>query len=188
MLEEPQEKPLLEERLRDERLFMEPFRDARKLLLLPRPPSLTSAPRSFRHSPGLFLVRTRADISIYPTPGTIALIQDKFLQKTHFAYGVHEARAHPLFPSGALGLMGPRFRCITASCRAKGVATSPFCEAQDARAVARAAAEYGYPVMVKSRRLAYDGRGNAVVRTQDGRCPHPAPLAPPVHLRPCLPP
>mgnify|MGYP002404307076 CR=1 FL=1 len=31
-----------------------------------------------------------------------------------------------------------------------------------------AAAEYGYPVMLKSRRLAYDGRGNAVVRTADG--------------------
>ena len=68
------------------------------------------------------------------------------------------------------------------------MATSPFCDAQDARAVARAAAEYGYPVMVKSRRLAYDGRGNAVVRTQDGAQPPTWPSPPSLPPVPPLPP
>ena len=52
--------------------------------------------------------------------------------------------------------------------RDHGVAVAPFVDAPNAAAVAAAAAEYGYPVMLKSRRMAYDGRGNAVVRSAEG--------------------
>ena len=49
-----------------------------------------------------------------------------------------------------------------------GIALGLFRAATDVAGVAAAAAEFGYPVMLKSRRLAYDGRGNAVVHTADG--------------------
>ena len=32
----------------------------------------------------------------------------------------------------------------------------------------RAGELFGYPLMIKSKRLAYDGRGNAVANSQDG--------------------
>ncbi len=44
-----------------------------------------------------------------------------------------------------------------------GVALGDFCDIPDEAALIRAGNEYGYPLMLKSKRLAYDGRGNYVV-------------------------
>jgi len=46
-----------------------------------------------------------------------------------------------------------------------GVPLGPFRDAPDAAALDAAAAEFGFPLMIKSKRLAYDGRGNAVAKT-----------------------
>jgi phosphoribosylaminoimidazole carboxylase PurK protein len=47
-----------------------------------------------------------------------------------------------------------------------GVAVGPYrAVASPADVAALGAGEFGYPLMLKSRRLAYDGRGNAVVRS-----------------------
>ena len=44
---------------------------------------------------------------------------------------------------------------------------APFLPAADKAAIIEAAAQFGYPLMLKSRKLAYDGRGNAVVNSED---------------------
>jgi phosphoribosylaminoimidazole carboxylase len=44
-----------------------------------------------------------------------------------------------------------------------GIALGDFCEVTDAAALEFAATKYSYPFMLKSKRLAYDGRGNFVV-------------------------
>lgn len=49
-----------------------------------------------------------------------------------------------------------------------GVPVADFMDIPDEAALERAAAEYGFPLMLKSKRLAYDGRGNAVVRSASG--------------------
>ena len=72
---------------------------------------------------------------VVPSARTVALIQDKFAQKEHFA--------------------------------AKGVPLAPFCALRSERDVADAAARFGFPLVVKSRRLAYDGRGNATARSAE---------------------
>jgi phosphoribosylaminoimidazole carboxylase len=70
-------------------------------------------------------------IPVHPSPDTIALIQDKFLQK--------QAMERAGVPVG-------KFRSVST--------------VQD---ILDAAIEFGYPMMLKSRKLAYDGRGNAAV-------------------------
>ena len=52
--------------------------------------------------------------------------------------------------------------------RRLGVPLGDFAEVADAAAVAVLASAWGYPLMLKSRRLAYDGRGNAVVASEEG--------------------
>uniref|UniRef100_A0A7S4B4H3 phosphoribosylaminoimidazole carboxylase n=1 Tax=Chrysotila carterae TaxID=13221 RepID=A0A7S4B4H3_CHRCT len=46
-----------------------------------------------------------------------------------------------------------------------GVKLGDFAEAESAEAVLKIAEEWGYPLMLKARTFAYDGRGNAVVNT-----------------------
>ena len=72
---------------------------------------------------------------VVPSARTVALIQDKFTQKEHFA--------------------------------AKGVPLAAICALRSERDVADAAARFGFPLVVKSRRLAYDGRGNATARSAE---------------------
>ncbi|KAL7424427.1 phosphoribosylaminoimidazole carboxylase ade2 [Cryptotrichosporon argae] len=75
---------------------------------------------------------------VQPSPATIRLIQDKYLQKVHLA-----ERGIPVAPFKAL-------------------------PANPAPAdVAALAAELGLPVMLKARTLAYDGRGNSPLKTTD---------------------
>ncbi len=48
-----------------------------------------------------------------------------------------------------------------------GVLVGEFCDIPDENALVHAAGEYGYPFMLKSKRLAYDGRGNYVVPSKE---------------------
>jgi phosphoribosylaminoimidazole carboxylase len=49
-----------------------------------------------------------------------------------------------------------------------GIPVAPFAEGLDEAALAAAAERFGFPLLLKSRLLAYDGRGNAVVQGYDG--------------------
>jgi phosphoribosylaminoimidazole carboxylase len=51
--------------------------------------------------------------------------------------------------------------------KAHGVPVPDFVACSDVEAVAAAGNVFGYPLMLKARRLAYDGRGNAVVSSAD---------------------
>jgi phosphoribosylaminoimidazole carboxylase len=51
---------------------------------------------------------------------------------------------------------------------AAGIPLGPFRAIKCAGCTAAAATQFGFPYMLKSRRLAYDGRGNAVVAAPDG--------------------
>ncbi|EGW31611.1 AIR carboxylase [Spathaspora passalidarum NRRL Y-27907] len=73
-------------------------------------------------------------IEIYPLPETIKLIQDKYVQKEH------------LIKHGI------------------AVTESVAVESNTEEALLKIGEEYGYPFMLKSRTLAYDGRGNFVVK------------------------
>jgi 5-(carboxyamino)imidazole ribonucleotide synthase len=75
----------------------------------------------------------QAGYPLYPTARTIALVQDKLIQKQTLA---------------AAGLPVPRF---------EGVATAADVE--------RAGAKLGWPLLLKARRNAYDGKGNAKLRS-----------------------
>lgn len=76
-------------------------------------------------------------IPIYPLPETIKLIQDKYLQKTHL-------ESHGV-----------------------AVVESVAVEENTPQALAAIGAKYGYPFMLKSRTMAYDGRGNFVVNSSE---------------------
>ncbi|CAK9439427.1 uncharacterized protein LODBEIA_P35530 [Lodderomyces beijingensis] len=85
------------------------------------------------------LVRIQAKfpkIEIYPLPETIKLIQDKYLQKQH------------LIQHGI------------------NVTDSKAVLENSAEELNKIGDEYGFPFMLKSRTLAYDGRGNFVVKDQ----------------------
>jgi 5-(carboxyamino)imidazole ribonucleotide synthase len=49
--------------------------------------------------------------------------------------------------------------------RTLGIATAPFAAVDDAAGLARAVAQIGLPAILKTRRLGYDGRGQAVLRS-----------------------
>nr|XP_043609986.1 phosphoribosylaminoimidazole carboxylase, chloroplastic isoform X2 [Erigeron canadensis] len=48
-----------------------------------------------------------------------------------------------------------------------GIPLPKFMQIEDQESAERAGQEFGYPLMIKSRRLAYDGRGNAVAKTEE---------------------
>lgn len=84
---------------------------------------------------------------VHPLPSTIRLIQDKYAQKVHLTQ-------HGL-PVAEYMAVGPDERDPS----------SPASSAKEqASGIQAAGQEYGYPIMVKSRTQAYDGRGNFVVR------------------------
>ncbi|KAF9137692.1 phosphoribosylaminoimidazole carboxylase ade2 [Mortierella sp. GBA39] len=88
--------------------------------------------------------------SIHPTPATITLIQDKYLQKQHLAkYQI------PLADS---------------------------LDCPDQEAIEKAGQEFGYPFMLKAKTMAYDGKGNYVVKSQDDLKDARSKLAPGVPL------
>ena len=71
---------------------------------------------------------------VHPSPATIALIQDKLLQKQHLS-------------------------------KVAGVTLGEYCDVPDVSALEAAGTKWGYPVMLKARRFAYDGRGNLPVKS-----------------------
>ncbi|TFY73594.1 hypothetical protein EWM64_g10417, partial [Hericium alpestre] len=80
-------------------------------------------------------VQNSGNVQVHPSPSTIRVIQDKFLQKRHFlSHDIPVADSVP----------------ITSSIDGINVAVGKF----------------GLPLMLKSRTLAYDGRGNFVIRTE----------------------
>ncbi|EGV64118.1 Phosphoribosylaminoimidazole carboxylase [Yamadazyma tenuis ATCC 10573] len=82
-------------------------------------------------------VRVETGIKIYPLPETIRLIQDKYLQKEHLIK--HDIQ----------------------------VVESVALNENSREEVLKIADKLGFPLMLKSRTLAYDGRGNFVVKTKD---------------------
>ena len=72
---------------------------------------------------------------VRPSPSTVRLIQDKYMQKLHLQQA--------------------------------GIALGPFMPVSSASDCLEAGRQYGYPFMLKSRRGAYDGRGNAVVHREE---------------------
>lgn len=82
-------------------------------------------------------VQKETGIKIYPLPQTIKLIQDKYLQKEHLI-------EHGIAVTESVAL----------------VENSP-------KEVLAIAEKFGFPLMLKSRTLAYDGRGNFVVKNKD---------------------
>ena len=48
------------------------------------------------------------------------------------------------------------------------VPVGSFLEVSNAQQAEHAGKEFGYPLMLKSRRFAYDGKGNAVVQSPEG--------------------
>ncbi|SCW02320.1 LAFE_0F03840g1_1 [Lachancea fermentati] len=83
------------------------------------------------------LRETHPKLQIYPSPETIELIQDKFTQKEH------------LIKNNI------------------AVATSVAIQSPSEETLAQVGAKFGYPYMLKARTLAYDGRGNFVVKSAE---------------------
>ena len=102
--------------------------------------------------------QTRPQVVIQPSPETIRVIQDKFVQKVHLK-------------SVALASLLLRLNCKKKTSwhvRNHGIALPEFKVVNNKAEIAAAGEEFGYPIMVKSRKLAYDGRGNAVVKSPAG--------------------
>lgn len=91
--------------------------------------------------------RSGKGIKVYPSPSIIGIIQDKYLQKVHLA-----KRGVPVAP----------FLPITADSSAVS-SDDPL--ASLVPSVLEAGEKFGYPLMLKSRHLAYDGKGNFVLRS-----------------------
>ncbi|TKY85127.1 hypothetical protein EX895_006207 [Sporisorium graminicola] len=89
--------------------------------------------------------------AVHPLPSTIALIQDKYLQKVHL---------------GSKGL--PLAEYVAAGPEDMSKVTDVH-QARSAQieAVAEIGKKFGFPLMLKSRTQAYDGKGNYVVRSAD---------------------
>ena len=89
--------------------------------------------------------------AVHPLPSTIALIQDKYLQKVHLA---------------AKGL--PLAEYVTAGPEHMSQATD-VAQARSAQiaAISEIGKVFGFPLMLKSRTHAYDGKGNYLVRSAD---------------------
>lgn len=94
--------------------------------------------------------RSGTGIKVYPHPDVIGIIQDKYAQKRHLA-----DRGIPVAP----------FRPITADPATPVSSDDPL--ASLAPSVLAAGTEFGYPLMLKSRHLAYDGRGNYLLRSAE---------------------
>lgn len=73
------------------------------------------------------------NVDVEPTPQTLRLIQDKYVQKQHF--------------------------------KQANVPVGDYLEVSNAEQAQQAGDTFGYPLMLKSRRFAYDGKGNAVVQS-----------------------
>lgn len=89
--------------------------------------------------------------AVHPLPSTIALIQDKYLQKIHLA-----GKGLPLADYLAVG--PEDMSKVTDSAQARTA---------QIEAVSEIGKVFGFPLMLKSRTQAYDGKGNYVVKSAD---------------------
>jgi 5-(carboxyamino)imidazole ribonucleotide synthase len=77
----------------------------------------------------------REGIKIHPSPKTLSIIKDKFLQK-EFLVG-------------------------------HGIPVAPYTKVETKADIERFAEQYGYPLVLKARRGAYDGKGNRTLKTAE---------------------
>ncbi|SCZ88075.1 BZ3500_MvSof-1268-A1-R1_Chr10-2g02828 [Microbotryum saponariae] len=94
--------------------------------------------------------RSGEGVRIYPAPAVIRTIQDKYTQKLYLQErGIAVAPFLPIMGTGA----------------AAADSVHPRADLRDS--VRDAAKDFGYPLMLKSRHLAYDGKGNFVLRSEN---------------------
>ncbi|KAK4695099.1 5-(carboxyamino)imidazole ribonucleotide synthase, partial [Phenoliferia sp. Uapishka_3] len=105
--------------------------------------ALESVAQEFSSSGG----RSGKGIKVYPAPSVIRIIQDKFAQKEYLAKrGIPVAPFLPITANATTSLGDDSLEILVPSVLAAG-------------------AKFGYPLMLKSRHLAYDGKGNYVLRS-----------------------
>jgi 5-(carboxyamino)imidazole ribonucleotide synthase len=81
------------------------------------------------------LKAVQKDVSVFPSPETMELVQDKFIQKKTFSnFGIHV----------------PEFEAINNEDSARQFAD-----------------KFGYPFIIKTRKLGYDGYGNFTINSQE---------------------
>lgn len=89
--------------------------------------------------------------AVHPLPSTIALIQDKYLQKVHLAgKGLPLAEYLPVGPEDMS--------------KATDQAQARSAQIESVSEIGKV---FGFPLMLKSRTQAYDGKGNYVVKSAD---------------------
>ncbi|TPX39962.1 phosphoribosylaminoimidazole carboxylase [Synchytrium endobioticum] len=114
------------------------FRNAQSILDLAQSCDILTVEIEHVDCDALDAVIAKIGMPVQPTPKTIRIIQDKMMQKLHL--------------------------------RDHNVPVAPFVDIRldgGVQGVKAAGDEIGYPFMLKSRTLAYDGRGNAVVKSPE---------------------
>ncbi|KAJ3216149.1 phosphoribosylaminoimidazole carboxylase ade2 [Dinochytrium kinnereticum] len=114
------------------------FKDADSIMKLAAVSSILTVEIEHVDTKALIQAREKYGIPIYPSPETIAIIQDKFAQKVHF--GKHGIPLPPYFDVSNSG--------------------------NEVEAISRLGSSLGYPLMLKSKTQAYDGRGNRLVKAE----------------------
>ncbi len=95
----------------------------------------------------------------------VVTLENEFVPAERLA--VLEASGATVFPSAAtLGLIQDKAR-QKAALRSAGLAVPDFAEVSSPDDVTRAAESWGWPLVLKSRKNGYDGRGNRTVRSAD---------------------
>lgn len=129
------------------------FSDAAKIEELARDVDILTVEIEHVDAKALQIVQDKGIVQhIHPTPKTIALIQDKYLQK-RFLSGKG-------IPVADFASVGPE----DAESSQAGAATIAQSQVQ---AVGEAVKQFGLPLMLKSRTQAYDGKGNYVLKKME---------------------
>lgn len=103
--------------------------------------------------------RLNKGIKVYPSPSVIRIIQDKFQQKVFLANkGIPVAPFVQITASSSISVASG-----SSSSSSGGGKESPHQILVES--ILSAGKEFGYPLMLKSRHLAYDGKGNYVLRS-----------------------
>ena len=93
--------------------------------------------------------RSGKGVKVFPAPSVIRIIQDKFAQKEYLAArGIPVAPFLPITAAATTSLGDDPLEILVPSVLAAGV-------------------QFGYPIMLKSRHLAYDGKGNYLLKSPD---------------------
>lgn len=118
-------------------------------------------------------------LDVEPTPHTLRLIQVSQLTNSNKASQLvqHMALASllPHYQEGSWQHGSESWNAMLQDkyvqkqhFRQAQVPVGDFLEVSNAQQAEHAGREFGYPLMLKSRRFAYDGKGNAVVQTAEG--------------------